>query len=70
MRHDGNDKNLGMGRFWGVQWLISISRDVATKNEGLQVRGEILNEGVLGKKVIQRRVLERRKEGREREVRV
>lgn len=41
-----------MGRFWGVQWLISISRDVATKNEGLQVRGEILNEGVLGKKVI------------------
>lgn len=70
MRHDGNDKNLGMGSFGGVQWLISISRDVATKNEGLQVRGEILNEGVLGKKVIQGRVLERRKEGREREVRV
>lgn len=50
--------------------LIGISWNVATKNVGVQDRGEILNEGMLGKKVIQRRVLDRRKEGRKRERRL
>jgi len=47
-----------VGGFWE---LISISRDVATNNVGVQEGGDFLNEGVLGKKVIQRRLQERRK---------
>ena len=61
LRDNGNKKPRLGEAVGGFQELISISRDVASKNVGVQERGDFLNKGVLGKRVIQRKLQERRK---------